>query len=371
MTPERAMRLALDRARRVRGRTWPNPPVGAVVYRGKRVLGGGATRPAGGPHAEIVAIEAARRRHGARALRGASLAVTLEPCSHTGRTGPCSEAVLEAGIRRVDVGHRDPTPHAAGRGLRRLRAAGLEVRTGVLEAECREQHRGFLSVLERGRPFVSLKLAASLDGRIATRRGDSRWISGPAARAWVHRLRAASDAVAVGVGTARADDPALTARRGERIVRSPARVVFDTRLRLPPDARLLTDDAPVFIVCGVRPPAARLRALEAEGARVLPVRTAAGRVHLVTALRRLAREGLTELLVEGGGKLAGSLLRAGLVDELHWVVSPKLVGGDGAAALGPLGVGRLAVAPRLASPRIRRLGEDVSISGRPTTGERG
>jgi diaminohydroxyphosphoribosylaminopyrimidine deaminase/5-amino-6-(5-phosphoribosylamino)uracil reductase len=342
-----------------------------VVYRGERILGAGATRPAGGPHAEIVALEAARRRHGARALRGASLAVTLEPCSHSGRTGPCSEAVLAAGIRRVSVGHRDPSPHAAGRGLRRLRAAGVQVRTGVLEAQCREQHRGFLSVVERGRPFVSLKLAASLDGRIATRRGDSRWISGTAARAWVQRLRARTDAVAVGVGTARADDPALTARRGQRIVQRPARVVFDTRLRLPPGARLLGDDAPVFIVCGVRPPAARRQALEAAGARLLPVRTAAGRVHPATALRRLAREGLTELLVEGGGELAGSLLRARLVDELHWIVSPKLVGGDGAAALGPLGVGRLVDAPLLASPRIRRLGEDVCISGRPTMGEPG
>jgi diaminohydroxyphosphoribosylaminopyrimidine deaminase/5-amino-6-(5-phosphoribosylamino)uracil reductase len=371
MTPERAMRLALDRARRVRGRTWPNPPVGAVVYRGERILGGGATRPAGGPHAEVVALEAARRRHGARALRGASLAVTLEPCSHSGRTGPCTRAVLDAGVGRVFVGHRDPSPHAAGRGLRRLRAAGLEVRTGVLEAACRQQHRGFLSVVERGRPFVGLKLAASLDGRIATRNGDSRWISGPAARAWVHRLRAASDALAVGVGTARADDPALSARRAGRIVQRPARVVFDTRLRLSPAARLLDGTAPVFVVCGVRPPAARRRLLEAAGARLLPVRTAGGRVHLATALRRLAREGLTELLVEGGGALAGSLLRAGLVDELHWFVSPKLVGGDGVAALGPLGVARLVDAPLLASPRIRRLGEDVCISGRPTTGEPG
>ncbi len=365
------MRRALSLARRARGRTWPNPAVGAVLWRGDRILGSGATRPPGGPHAEIVALAAARRRHGAAAVRGASLAVTLEPCNHVGRTGPCSEAIRDAGIRRVFVGVRDPAPHASGRSLRRLRAAGVRVQVGVLADPCRDQHRGFLSVHERGRPFVTLKLAASLDGRIATSAGDSRWISGPEARAFVHRLRGETDAVAVGVGTARADDPELTARRGTRVVHRPARVVFDTRLRLDAKAKLLGGEGPVFVVCGREASVARRRTLERAGAHVLPVRTATGQVRVASALARLAREGLTTLLVEGGGALAASFLEAGLVDELHWFASPKLLGGDGVAALGPLGVHRLAGAPVLREPRIRKLGDDVHVCGRIETGRRG
>jgi len=394
MSPEAAMRQALAAARRASGRTWPNPPVGAVVFRGDRVLGRGATRTPPGPHAEVVALAAARRRHGAAALRGASLAVTLEPCDHVGRTGPCTRAILEAGIARVYAGHRDPAPHGRGRGLRRLRAAGVAVEVGVLEEACRHQHRGFVSVQSRGRPWVALKLAATLDGRIATRSGESRWITGPRARAYVHRLRAAHDAVAVGAGTARADDPALTARRAprapragwvegvhgvhgsggvpggeggdpnDRIVRRPARVVFDTRLRVPARARLFADDAPVFAVCGREAPAHRRRALERREVRVLAVRSAGGRVHLPTALRRLAREGLTALLVEGGGELAAALLRADLVDELHWIAAPRLLGADGIPALGALGVGRLARAVALEAPQVRRLGDDVVVEGR-------
>jgi len=199
---ESAMRLALAQGRRARGRTHPNPCVGAVVFRGDRVLGRGCTRPAGGPHAEIVALRDAVRRFGAARVRGAAIAVTLEPCSHTGRTGPCTDAILEAGLRRVFVGHADPHTEVSGRGIRTLRRAGLEVEVGVLADACRELHRGFLSVCERGRPFVDLKLASTLDGRIATASGESRWITGPDARAAVHRPRARSDAIPVGWGAA-------------------------------------------------------------------------------------------------------------------------------------------------------------------------
>jgi diaminohydroxyphosphoribosylaminopyrimidine deaminase/5-amino-6-(5-phosphoribosylamino)uracil reductase len=363
MTPEAAMRLALALARRASGRTWPNPAVGAVVFRGGRVLGRGATRPPGGAHAEVVALEAARRRHGAAALRGASLAVTLEPCSRVGRTGPCTEAIRAAGIRRLFAGHLDPSEGERGRGLRRLRAAGIEVRLGVLAAECLYQHRGFVSVQTRGRPWVSLKLAASLDGRIATRAGESRWISGPRARAFVHGLRAGVDALAVGAGTALADDPQLSARRGERVLQRPARVLFDARLRVPPSARLYAADAPRFAVAGPAAPAARRRALEQRGVRLVAVRAPGGRLDLPAALRRLAQEGLTTLLVEGGGTLAGALLAEDLVDELHWIVSPRLIGGDGTAAIGPLGLARLAAAPLLRSVRVGRLGEDVYVRG--------
>ena len=276
MTPEAAMRLALAQARRARGRSFPNPPVGAVVYRGDRVLGRGYTRPVGGPHAEVVAIERALRRHGARAVRGASLAVTLEPCCHVGRTAPCAELVVQAGLRRVVVGHIDPHRLVAGRGVRRLRREGAQVRVGVLEAECREQHRGFLSVCERGRPFVILKLASSLDGRIATASGESRWITGPEARAAVHRLRERVDAVMVGSGTALADDPELTARRAGRLVHAPVRVLVDSGLRVPPAAKLHRGEAGrSWVLCARR--AACLSAARTGGERGPAARRAGAR----------------------------------------------------------------------------------------------
>ncbi len=365
------MRLALAEARRARGRSFPNPPVGAVVFRGGQVLGRGHTRPPGGPHAEVVALERARRRHGPRRLRGASLAVTLEPCAHHGRTGPCADLVARSGVRRVLVGHADPHPEVAGRGLARLRRAGLEVRVGVLEAECREQHRGFLSVLARGRPFVVLKLAASLDGRIATPSGESRWISGAEARARVHRLRARVDAVAVGAGTALADDPELTARAGGRVTHRPVRVLWDSLLRVPRRSRLYQGGiAPTWVLCSRAAPAARRREALAAGARLLAVparrgRAAGGRLDLRRALAALARAGLTELLVEGGGELAAGLLREGLVDELHWFSAPILLGGDARPAVGPLRLAALAQAVAIEDLRVRRAGRDLHLSGRP------
>jgi diaminohydroxyphosphoribosylaminopyrimidine deaminase/5-amino-6-(5-phosphoribosylamino)uracil reductase len=371
MKPEAAMRLALAQARRARGRSFPNPPVGAVVYRGDRVLGRGYTRPVGGPHAEAVAIERAVRRHGARAVRGASLAVTLEPCFHVGRTAPCAELVVRAGLRRVFVGQIDPHRLVAGRGVRRLRRKGVQVRVGVLEAECREQHRGFLSVCESGRPFVILKLASSLDGRIATASGESRWITGSEARAAVHRLRERVDAVVVGSGTALTDDPELTARRAGRLVHAPIRVLVDSGLRVPPDAKLHRGEAgQSWVLCAPWAPASRRRGLAASGARLLDVPVRGQHLDLRRALRRLAREGLTEVLVEGGGTLAGELLRAGLVDEVHWFVAPRLLGGDARSALGALGLPALARAPELSEARVRRVGRDVQLVGRLRSGRR-
>lgn len=359
------MRRALAAARRMSGRTWPNPTVGAVVVRGDRVLASGATQPPGGPHAEVVALEAARRRHGAAALRGATLAVTLEPCCFHGRTPPCTDAILAAGIAQVWIGAHDPDPRVDGRGVRILRAAGVAIRTEVLAGACEEQHRGFLSLVERGRPWLRLKLAASLDGRIATGRGESRWITGEAARAQVQRLRARSDAVGVGSRTARADDPELCARIGGRVVHRPVRVVFDSRLTLSPASRLVRAPDPerTWVLAARSAPAARRRALERAGVRVLPVAARAGHLDLARALARLGREGLTTLLVEGGGELAAGLLRAGLVDELHWFAAPSWLGGDGAPALGPLGLRRLADRLTLAEPRVSRLGGDLYIRG--------
>lgn len=364
MSPEDAMRLALAQARRALGRSFPNPPVGAVVFRGDRVLGRGHTRPAGGPHAEVVALDGARRRFGAGGVRGASMAVTLEPCCHMGRTGPCAALLVQAGLRRVLLGHIDPHPAVAGRGLRLLRRAGIEVRVGVLEAECRAQHRGFLSVCERGRPFVTLKLASSLDGRIATSAGESRWITGEAARAAVHRLRARVDAIAVGSGTALADDPELTARRGARVTHRPVRVLVDSQLRVPPTARLYRGERQqTWVLCTPGAPAARRRPLAATGARLFEVPPRERHLDLRRAMAKLARAGLTQVLVEGGGELAAALLCEGLVDEVHWFLSNKLLGGDGRPALGQLGIRALADSYELQDVRVRRVGDDLHIWG--------
>jgi len=365
------MRLALAQARASSGRTHPNPPVGAVVYRGDRVLGRGRTRPPGGPHAEVVAIERAVRRFGRRVVRGASLAVTLEPCAHVGRTGPCAERIVSAGLARVFVGHVDPHPDVAGAGIRKLRRAGVAVRVGVLESECRDQHRGFLRVVDSGRPFVSLKLAASLDGRIATAGGESRWITGPAARTLVHRLRSRADAILIGSGTALADDPELYARRGGRIVHRPVRVVLDSRLRLPPAAQLMRGEPDrTWLLCAHSAPASRRRALTSKGAVVIPVpRPRKGRgLDLRRALSELARRGVSDVLVEGGGKLGASLLRERLVDEVHWFVAARFLGAEGRPALGELGLERLAHAPALGDVRIRRVGPDLYVRGRIETG---
>jgi len=363
MKSEVAMRLALRAARAVEGRTHPNPPVGAVVFRGDRVLGRGATRPIGGAHAEVVALEAASKRHGASSLRGASMAVTLEPCCHTGRTGPCTGAIVEAGLRRVYVGHTDPHPGVAGRGLRELRRAGLEVEVGVLEAECRRQHRGFLTVCEQRRPFVMLKLASSLDGRIALANGESRWITGPQARAIAHKLRARADAILVGSRTALADDPELTARKGDRVVAHPIRVLLDSRLRVPPTAKLYTRGAErTWVLMGKSAAASRRKALARTDARLLSVATRGGHIDAKPALMRLAREGLTQVLVEGGGELAAALLRRQLVDEIHWFVAPRVLGGDARASVGTLGLSRLASSPGV-EPRVGKAGRDVYIRG--------
>jgi diaminohydroxyphosphoribosylaminopyrimidine deaminase/5-amino-6-(5-phosphoribosylamino)uracil reductase len=363
MTPEAAMRIALSAARRVAGRTHPNPPVGAVVFRGDRVLGRGATRPAGGAHAEVVALKRAERRFGAKDVRGASMAVTLEPCCRVGRTGPCTDAIIDARVRRVFVGHEDPHRDVAGSGIRRLRAAGIAVQTGVLEEECRTQHRGFLSVCANGRPFAMLKLASSLDGRIATASGESHWITSPEARATVHRLRARVDAVMVGSETALADDPELTARRGGRVVHRPVRVLIDSKLRVPASAKLYRDDAErTWVLCGPQAAAVRRRTLKALGARVLEIPVRTGKLDLKQSAARLAREGLTQILVEGGGVLAAALLRARLVDELHWFVAPRLLGGDGRPSLGDLGLKSLIASPSL-DGRVGRLGDDLYIRG--------
>lgn len=349
------MRAALALGARGRGRTAPNPPVGAVVVRSGRRIAGGLHVRAGGPHGELVAL----RKAGARA-RGATLYVTLEPCAHHGRTPPCVEAVLASRVRRVVCGAIDPDPRTRGRSVRRLRRAGIEVRVGVEPDRSRELVRGFESRVTRGRPFTVLKLAASLDGRIATRTGASRWITGARSRELVHGLRRRVDAICVGSGTVLADDPELTAREGRRVVHRPTRVAVDSKLRTPLAARLLTGRGAV-ILAARGASAKRRRALEAAGARVVPVRTVGGHLDLDAAWQALGDLGVNDLLVEGGGGLGAALLRAGLVDRLHLFLAPLLIGGDGPALLGSLGVERLSEALRPRELEVRRAGDDLLV----------
>jgi len=364
VTPEKAMRLALAQARKASGRTFPNPPVGAIVFKGDKVLGRGYTRPVGKEHAEIVALARCHKALGEEGARSACVAVTLEPCAHTGRTGPCCEALIAAGVAKVIVGHLDPHPEVRGQGIARLRDAGIEVEIGILEEECREQHRGFLHVLEQGRPFVSLKLATSLDGRIATSSGESRWITGPESRAHVHKMRNRCDAILVGSGTAMADDPGLTARKGERVLHRPVRLLLDSKLSAPATLKIVGDPGACWVLCGQDAPRQAEEALLEKGARVLRLPLGEDRrVELKAALTTLAEEGLSEIFVEGGGKLAAALLRQGLVDEVNWFIAPVLLGGDGWPALGSLGIEKMSEALGLELSPPRRFGLDLCLQG--------
>ena len=354
----RFMARAVALARRGLGRTSPNPPVGAVVVRGGRIVGEGWHRRAGGPHAEVVAL----RRAGA-AARGATLYVTLEPCSHFGRTPPCADAVIAARVGRVVVAVGDPNPRVRGRGLRALRAAGIRVDVGVLANEAGAVSAWFRHFVVRRRPYVLLKLAASLDGRIATASGESRWVSGAAARRWVHALRNRVDAVMVGAGTVLADDPALTCRlRGGR---DPRRIVVDGRLRVSPRAAVFRrgSASPTVVVTTTAASPRRRRALQRVGAEVVALPGRQGRVRMDAVLKALAARDIVSVLVEGGADLAATLLRERAVDRALVVSAPLLLGADGRAMLAGLGVARLASALRLAQVTVTRLGPDVLWDG--------
>ena len=362
----RHMRRAIELAARGLGSTSPNPPVGAVVVARGRTVGESWHRVAGGPHAEVLALE----RAGA-AARGATAYVTLEPCDHVGRTAPCSRALIDAGIRRVVYAVADPNPVAAGGGAT-LRAADIDVTVGVLERDARTVARGFLHHVATGRPWVVAKYAMSLDGRIATRTGDSRWITGPEARAAGHRLRHELDAILVGVGTVVADDPALTARPapealGGEAPRHPRPVVIDPRGRTPLDCRLLDGSAPVrpVIVVGESCPDEVRDRLAARGATVVPLpRGADGRIAPADVLRALALLGTRTVLVEGGADTHGAFADADLVDEVVAFVAPTVIGGsDAPGAVGGLGAGSLREAVALDDVGVGAAGADVVVRG--------
>jgi diaminohydroxyphosphoribosylaminopyrimidine deaminase/5-amino-6-(5-phosphoribosylamino)uracil reductase len=353
----RHMQAALALGRRGLGTVWPNPTVGCVIVCDGRVVGRGWTQPGGRPHGETEALARA-----GEAARGATAYVSLEPCCHWGRTPPCADALVAAGIARVVVPIEDPDPRVSGGGLARLGAAGILVETGLCAAEARALNAGFFLRIREGRPLVTLKLATTLDGRLATRAGESRWITGEAARARAHLLRAEHDAVMVGSNTVLVDDPTLDCRLPGLAQRSPVRVIVDSRLRLPLTARVIADAAriPTWIVTLADADAARQEAFRSCGVELVTVGAdASGTVDLGAALAEFARRGLTRVVVEGGAVLAASLLRAGLVDRLAWFRAGKIIGGDGIPAVAPFGLDTLMEAPSFRRVALETVGEDV------------
>jgi len=360
----RHMARALQLARRGLYTADPNPRVGCVLVRDGRVVGEGWHARAGEPHAEIHALRAA----GADA-RGACAYVTLEPCCHYGRTPPCTRALLEARVAQVVAAMHDPSPGVSGRGLRELAAAGIDTRVGVLAGAAEALNPGFVSRLRRGRPYVRVKLAASLDGRTAMASGESQWITGREARRDGQRLRARSSAIVTGIGTVHADDPALTVRldAAESEHRQPLRVVVDPRLEMSPEARMLARPGSTVVVAAVPEPG-RLRRLERAGAEVVALPDRRGRVDLTALMRWLATREANEVLVESGAGLAGGLAQAALVDEVVLYMAPTLLGDRARALVRLPGLERLADAVALEIEDVRAVGADWRIIARPRAG---
>ena len=358
----RFMRQALRLAAKGRGFVSPNPMVGAVVVQQGEVVGQGFHQRVGGSHAEVNALRDAGDK-----ARGATLYVTLEPCHHHGRTPPCTQAVLEEGVTCVVIGMPDPNPQVAGGGTQFLRSRGLEVISGVLEPECRRLNQAFIKHMTTGLPLVTIKVATTLDGHIATRNGDSRWISSRLSRRFVHRLRCDLDAILVGIGTALRDDPLLTARDIRRPCRQPVRVILDSDLRLPLASQLVTtvEQAPLWVACRRQASSHKRRALAASGVEVLVLPDGEHGVDLTALLRELGKRGLNSLLVEGGGHVLGAFLEEHLADEFYFFYAPKILGDPVAV---PLVSGKQRDLMDEALPvydlRVRRSGDDVLISGR-------
>jgi diaminohydroxyphosphoribosylaminopyrimidine deaminase/5-amino-6-(5-phosphoribosylamino)uracil reductase len=355
------MRMALDLAGRGAGYVAPNPMVGAVVVRQGQVVGRGYHQAVGGPHAEVHAIDDAGDR-----ARGATLYVTLEPCNHHGRTPPCTRKILEAGIERVVVAVEDPNPDVAGGGNACLKDHGVQVVCGVCRDQAARLNESFFKYARTKVPFVVLKMAATLDGRIATRTGDARWVTGPESRGRVHALRHAMDAIMVGVGTVLCDDPELTTRLEEGRGVDATRIVLDTHLRMPDTARMLqqASAAETWVVCGPGTAADNRKRLTDQGALVLEAEVADGRIDLSALLRVLGERGVTSLLIEGGAQVAAAALKAGIVDKALFFYAPKILGGsDGVPMCGGPGPDKMKDSLPLHRLEVERVGADVLVSG--------
>ncbi|WP_035246005.1 bifunctional diaminohydroxyphosphoribosylaminopyrimidine deaminase/5-amino-6-(5-phosphoribosylamino)uracil reductase RibD [Desulfogranum mediterraneum] len=358
---QRFMEIALAEARKGLGRTSPNPAVGAVVVREGRIVGRGYHRKAGTPHAEVHALADA-----SASARGATIYVTLEPCNHTGRTPPCTQAILKSGIARVVIGMLDPNPHVAGKGMECLEQAGLTVCHGILEKECRALNYPFLKHIATGLPWVIMKAGLSLDGRISYRKGEGGKITGPASGERVHQIRDRVDAILIGVGTALSDDPSLTTRLGTGKGQDPLRIIVDTSLRLPPAARMLHQDseAETWVYCGTAASEERQQQLEAAGARVvrLPLYPDGG-LDLNALLAHLGEEGINALLVEGGSRIHGSFLQADLVDQVCLFYAPFFIGDQGTPLLKGYGINQREAGAGFVETSITALGSDLLFTG--------
>lgn len=361
------MRAALGLARRGLGSVWPNPAVGCVLAREDldgRVVGRGWTQPGGRPHAETEALSRAGEQ-----AQGATAYVTLEPCDHQGETPPCSEALIAAGIKRCVIALEDPDPRVSGSGIKRLAEAGVETLIGLCDQEARHLNAGFLMRVTKGRPMFTLKTATTLDGRVATVTGQSKWITGAPARAFAHGLRAENDAIMIGIGTALADQPSLTCRLPGLEGRSPLRIVADTTLRLPVDSPLVNtaDDVPTWVVTVKGADQEKRQALEAKGVEVIEIAAGDdGRPDLRAVALELGGRGLTRVLVESGGDLAAALIKHDLADRLAWFRSPKLIGADGRGAVATFGIDAIAEAPAFVRDSITDAGDDVLETYRRT-----
>lgn len=362
MNDSRYMQTAIALAEQAKGFTSPNPCVGAVVVRQGRIVGKGFHRAAGRPHAEVEAIDDA----GDRAC-GATLYVTLEPCHHHGKTPPCTRKIVDAGIRKVVVGCKDPNPYVCGGGIEALREKGVEVVSGVLEAACRELIEAFIWYVRHDKtPFVTLKSAATLDGRIATAIGDSKWITNEKSRAYGHRIRHESDAILVGSGTLHADDPSLTARIDGTVTKDPARVILDTRLTVKTGARVLNQasSAPTIIVTGPDADPQKKAVIEQKGGVVVHVPVTASGLDLNALMIKLGQMSVMSLLIEGGGTVAGSALRSGIVNKVLYFTTPKILGSsDGVPVFSGKGPDFIKDAFELKKMNIRRFDNDLLIEG--------
>lgn len=359
------MRLALELAEKARGKTSPNPLVGAVIVKDGRIIGTGYHKKAGTPHAEVHALAEAGDE-----AKGADLYVTLEPCNHYGRTPPCTEAIIKAGIMRVFVAMKDPNPLVCGQGIERLRSHGIEVHEGIMEEEAQRQNEIFLKYIKAKIPFVALKTAISLDGKIATESGQSQWITGEEARLHGHILRNTYDGIIVGIGTVKADNPSLTCRLPDGNGRDPVRIVIDSKLSISPDARILhlNSSAPTIIAATAQAPPERIKEIE-KLAKVMIVNDGP-LVSLPDLLRILGEKEITSVLVEGGGQINGAFLRKRLVDKFYFYLAPKIIGG--VHAPGPFqgeGIKELNKSVDLTNLALDHLGKDLLVTGYPSIEE--
>jgi len=359
------MLRALELARK--GKTSPNPMVGAVLVKKGRIIAEGFHAYAGGPHAEVVALKKAGNK-----AKGADLYVSLEPCCHMGRTPPCTDAIIQAGVSRVFAGMKDPNKLVQGKGIRALKAAGIKVSYGLMKDDCEKLNEVFVKFMKTGLPFVSVKTAMSLDGKIATRQGDSQWISGVKARDFVHELRSRNDAILVGTNTILKDNPQLTCRLKRKGVRHPARIILDRKNRIPLKAKVFSNGKTqrVIYVSGPNLSAVREKSLVGKSVEIIKGKTGKSGFDLKHLMKNLAKKDLTSILIEGGGEINGSAISAGIVDRVYAFISPILIGGHQAPGpIGGMGVSKIAKAIGMKNVKVKKIGEDLLVEAEPCSVE--